>query len=347
MVKKKIASTNGLSQPATHDTLPTSRVVPGDGLETMATWPEDSIDLIFADPPYNIGYAYDKYDDTRSDDEYIDWTCQWLDACSRLLAPTGSMYILIGDEYAAETRMHLKTLEADGQLCFRNWIVWHYTFGQNCKAKFNRSHAHLFYAVGSAGLNKWKVSDPPFVFNRQAIAVPSARQTTYKDPRANPVGKLPDDTWYLRPQQPEIEGDARYFRPDEDTWYISRLAGTFGERLAWHPCQLPEAMLERIIKLSSNESQIVFDPFVGSGTTLAVAARLKRRWLGCELSEEYARLAQERIEICEKTGKPVKTTKKQKGIEPGKQKKRPEPHRSPKKKDAKPGGGAIKLFGED
>lgn len=70
------------------------------------------------------------------------------------------MYILIGDEYAAETRVHLKQLERDGQLVFRNWIIWHYTFGQNCKAKFNRSHAHLFYCVGSAALGKWKAAEP-------------------------------------------------------------------------------------------------------------------------------------------------------------------------------------------
>lgn len=278
---------------------PVGQVVAGDCLETMACWPAQSLDLIFADPPYNIGYQYDQYQDRRSDEEYIRWTYDWIDACARLLKPSGSFYILIGDEYAAETRLHLKQLERDGKLVFRNWIIWHYTFGQNCRTKFNRSHAHLFYAVGSAtgkGLKAGKGGKLPFTFNRDAVAVPSARQTTYADARANPAGKLPDDTWYLRPQ----ETQGHYFKPDEDTWYVSRLCGTFKERQGWHPCQLPESLLERIVKLSSNPDDVVFDPFVGSGTTLTVAAKLGRRWLGCELSEEYARRAVERI-----TGSPA------------------------------------------
>ncbi len=274
--------------------LPLKKITAGDCLKILAKWPENSVDLIFADPPYNIGYNYDQYEDKRDDHDYIEWTENWIRACARLLAPTGSFYVLIGDEYAAETRMILKTLEKEKKLAFRNWVIWHYTFGQNCKIKFNRSHAHLFYCVGSGIFdhpNAQLVKNPPFTFNREAIAIPSARQTTYKDARANPTGKMPDDTWYLRPQ----EADGHLFRPDEDTWYQSRLCGTFKERQQWHPCQLPEALLERVVKLSSSEDQIVFDPFTGSGTTLAVAAKLNRQWLGTELSKEYAKKAQQRI----------------------------------------------------
>jgi len=289
-------------------TLPSEAIVAGDCIELMKAWPGRSVDLIFADPPYNIGYAYDKYEDSRSDAEYVAWTEAWIHAAADLLAPTGSLYVLIGDEYAAETRLIFKALERDGRLLFRNWIIWHYTFGQNCKAKFNRSHAHLFYAVGSAAMSrgqrgkqagtwqaKFSVKDPPFTFNREAVAIPSARQTTYGDKRANAGGKLPDDTWYLRPQ----EAEGHYFRPDEDTWYQSRLCGTFKERVGWHPCQLPEALLERIIAVSSSPGDLVFDPFAGSGTTLAAARRLGRRWLGCELSEDYARRAVERVQAVE------------------------------------------------
>ncbi|MDX1683521.1 MAG: site-specific DNA-methyltransferase [Phycisphaeraceae bacterium] len=277
----------------------------GDCIELMNGWPAESVDLVFADPPYNIGFEYDRYEDDRDDDDYVNWTRHWIEASVRVLKPTGSMFVLIGDEYAAETRLILKDLEKEGRLLFRNWIIWHYTFGQNCRAKFNRSHAHLFYAVGSAAVRAkrprdggveyvpdFKASDPPFAFNRDAIAVPSARQTTYGDSRANPDGKLPDDTWYLRPQN--AEGD--FFRPEEDTWYLSRLCGTFKEREGWHPCQLPESLLERIVQLASNPDDLVLDPFAGSGTTLAVAQRLGRQWVGCELSEDYAERALERVE---------------------------------------------------
>jgi DNA modification methylase len=143
----------------------------------------------------------------------------------------------------------------------------------NCKRKFNRSHAHILYYV----------ADPKhFTFNAAAVRVPSARQTTYADRRANPAGKLPDDTWVLRPQE-----DARCFPVDSDTWYAARVCGTFKERTP-HPCQMPEAVLERIIRVSSNSGDLVLDPFAGSGTTLAVAKRLGRRYLGIELSAEYA-----------------------------------------------------------
>ncbi|MEM1109441.1 MAG: site-specific DNA-methyltransferase [Planctomycetota bacterium] len=290
--------------------LPTDTIAGGDCIEQMNAWPADAADLIFADPPYNIGFEYDgHYVDQRPDDEYLDWTYAWIDAAARLLKPTGSFYILIGDEYAAETRVHLKKLQRDGQLLFRNWIVWHYTFGQRCKIKFNRSHAHLFYCVGSAAVNQRTgkpkanlTKKPPFTFHYDQVAVPSARMTTYKDARQNPKGKLPDDTWVLkfpatedwhvRPQDAAEEGA---FDAGWDTWYQSRLAGTFKERERWHPCQLPEALLERIVRCSSNENDLVFDPFAGSGTTLAVANRLGRRWLGCELSPEYRKKALKRV----------------------------------------------------
>ena len=285
---------------------PRDELCVGDCIELMRHWPSASVDLVFADPPYNIGYSYDKYDDRRSHGEYVGWTHRWIDECVRLLKPGGSLFILIGDEYAAEVRLRLRDHENENRLRFRNWIIWHYTFGQNCKLKFNRSHAHLLYAVGPAptsvrsktarsngeGRGSAAGKDGGFTFNRGAIAVPSARQTTYADRRANPKGKLPDDTWYLRPQ----ETDDSYFRPDCDTWYQSRLCGTFNERVRWHPCQLPEALLERIIKVSSNPGDLVFDPFAGSGTTLAVARKLGRDWLGCELSEDYAAKARQRIE---------------------------------------------------
>ena len=335
-----MAATKALYSPAESPAaaLPTGKIAVGDCIAQMNSWPAGTIDLIFADPPYNIGFSYDEYEDKRDDHDYVKWTCDWIDACARLLKPTGSFYILIGDEYAAETRMHLKQLEKDRKLVFRNWIIWHYTFGQNTKVKFNRSHVHLFYCVGPAilqeggkrllkGPGKGLVDKLPFTFNRQAIAVPSARMTTYGDRRANPIGKLPDDTWYLRPQAAMDAGED-YFSVDYDTWYQSRLAGTFTERVAWHPCQLPEALLERIIKLSSNEGDVVFDPFTGSGTTLAVAARLKRNWLGCELSEDYAAKATERINHVERTGETLRQTCVEKGLDRSNPRKKPEPHRS-------------------
>ncbi len=252
------------------------QVLTGDCLRQLAEVPEGSVALAFADPPFNIGYEYDVYNDRKSRADYLAWTSSWLEAVRRVLKSDGSFYVAIGDEYVAELKVRLDALG----LTMRNWIVWHYTFGVNCKRKFNRSHAHILYYV----------MDPKhYTFNAAAVRVPSARQTTYADRRANPVGKLPDDTWVLRPQE-----DESFFRADSDTWYVPRVCGTFKERTG-HPCQMPEAVLERIVAVSSNPDDLVLDPFAGSGTTLAAAKRLGRRYLGIELSEEYAECVRQRL----------------------------------------------------
>jgi len=257
--------------------LPLDEILTGDCIRLLPTLPQASVDLAFADPPFNIGYEYDTYDDRRAKADYLAWSETWLQAVRRVLKPAGSFYVAIGDEYVAELKVRLDTLG----LSLRNWIVWHYTFGVNCTRKFNRSHAHILYYV----------ADPKhYTFNTDAVRVPSARQTTYADRRANPRGKLPDDTWVLRPQ-----ADERLFRPDSDTWYVARVCGTFKERID-HPCQMPEAVLERIVRVSSNPGDVVLDPFAGSGTTLAVAKRLGRRYLGVEFSPNYAEQIRRRLD---------------------------------------------------
>jgi site-specific DNA-methyltransferase (adenine-specific) len=251
-------------------------ILTGDCLKHLEKLPAGSVDLAFADPPFNIGYEYDVYHDRRGREDYLNWTDRWLAAVKRVLKSDGSLYVAIGDEYAAEMKVRLDGLG----LTMRNWIIWHYTFGVNCTRKFNRSHAHIFYYV---------VDEKQFTFNSKDVRVPSARQTTYADRRANPAGKLPDDTWVLRPQEEE-----RCFPPESDTWYVARVCGTFKERTG-HPCQMPEAVLERIIRVSSKPGDLVLDPFAGSGTTLATAKRLARHYLGIELSEEYAERVRERL----------------------------------------------------
>lgn len=258
--------------------LPLDRLHHGDCLEGLARVRSGSIDLVFADPPFNIGYDYDVYDDRKSADDYLDWSRRWIGEVSRVLKPDGAFWLAIGDEFAAE----LKVL-AHRELGFvpRNWVVWYYTFGVHCKKKFTRSHAHLFYFV----------KDPKrFTFNDEAVRVPSARQLVYLDSRADPKGRLPDDTWILRPQDVP-DG----FTPEGDTWYFPRVCGTFKERAGWHGCQMPEQLLGRIVRTCSDPGQVVLDPFGGSGTTLTVAKKLDRRFLGFELSPEYAAQIEARL----------------------------------------------------
>jgi DNA modification methylase len=262
--------------------LATKAIQQGDCIALLKQLPATSVDLVFADPPFNIGYDYDSYDDRRSATEYLDWSRQWMAGVVRVLKPTGSFWLAIGDDYAAEMKV---IAQQELGLFTRSWVIRYYTFGVNCKAKFSRSHTHLLHFVMDA--------DPArFTFNGDdpAVRVPSARQLVYADKRANPKGRLPDDTWILRPQDLP-EG----FLPDHDTWYFARVAGTFKERAGFHGCQMPEQLLGRIVRVSSNPGDLVLDPFAGSGTTLAVAKKLHREWLGFDISKAYVAAATERL----------------------------------------------------
>ena len=255
-----------------------NRLYRQDCIEGLAGIQAGTVDLVFADPPFNIGYQYDSYDDSREEEHYLAWTRRWGREVVRVLEPTGTFWLASGDEYAAELKLIFQ--KELGFTC-RSWVVWYYTFGVNCTKKFCRSHAHLFHFV----------KDPKkFTFNAAAIRVPSARQLVYADGRAAPAGRLPDDTWILRPQDLP-EG----FQPEEATWYFRRVCGTFKERAGWHGCQMPEQLLGRILRTCSNPGDLVVDPFAGSGTTLVVAKKLGRHWIGFEISEAYARKTQARL----------------------------------------------------
>jgi len=239
---------------------------------------EGFADLIFADPPFNIGYDYDTYKDKVDYKDYVEWTKSWMQCSKDALQDNGSLWVAIGDDYAAEVKIIARELN----LTLRNWIIWYYTFGQSTKRKFSRSHTHIFYFVKN---------EKNFIFNDMEVRVPSARQTTYKDKRADSRGKLPDDTWILRPAELN-EG----FQAHQDTWCYSRVCGTFKERTGFHGCQMPEKLLERIIKVATNEGDLVLDPFSGSGTTVTAAAQLARRYLGIDLSKNYVREGLQRLQ---------------------------------------------------
>ncbi|WP_404306204.1 DNA-methyltransferase [Neorhodopirellula lusitana] len=256
-----------------------NQVHQGDCVKLLGEVEEGSVDLVFADPPFNIGYDYDVYDDTQQSDDYLKWCRQWIDGVYRALKPDGTFWLAIGDEYAAELKIEAQKA---GFQC-RSWVIWYYTFGVNCVNGFSRSHTHLFHFVKNP---------KKFTFNRPnpQIRVKSARQLVYADNRANPNGRLPDNTWILRPQDAPTS-----FSPSHDTWYFARVAGTFKEREGFHGCQMPEQLLARIIRSSSSPQDLVLDPFGGSGTTMSVAKKLGRQWMGFELSEDYATYINERL----------------------------------------------------
>ncbi len=295
---------------------PVNTILSEDCITGMRALPAGHVDLVFADPPFNIGYEYDVYRDRLECENYLDWSREWISAVHHCLKPEGTFWLAIGDEYAAE----LKIIAQEVGFYPRSWVIWYYTFGVNCVHKFSRSHAHLFYFVKDS---------ENFTFAGQELEnrIPSARQLVYNDKRANPLGRLPDDTWIIPPadstagedflnerilselqlrQQAVQENESTWtlrpqdveacFQPEEDTWYFPRVAGTFKERAGFHGCQMPEQLLGRIIRCCSLEKELVLDPFSGSATTLAVAKKLGRKYLGYEISEEYVRHGMSRLE---------------------------------------------------
>ena len=252
----------------------------GDCREVLPRIPEvraGAVDLVFADPPFNWKRAYDKWDDDMPDAEYLAFTYAWLDLCVDALAAHGSMWVNIPDDWAAEIVVHLK--KSDGArnqpgMSLQNWCIWHYRFGQNTTQRFINSKVHVLYFVKPGRTHTW---------NPDAVLEASDRATTYFDPRTlskkdgMPAGKrVPLDVWYGQ--------------------YFGRVQGNNKERRGYHDNQLPEAYLERVIRATSNEGDLVLDPFLGSGTTGVMSLALKRDFVGIEFSKENAKRAAERIE---------------------------------------------------
>ena len=231
-----------------------------DGLATIASdWPKAR--LIFTDPPYNIGIDYGNGEkaDLLSHKGYMDWVDGWVTQSIDCLTDDGSLWVMIGDEYAAEYAVLLKSKG----LIIRSWIKWYETFGVNCAGKFNRTSRHIFYCVKD---------ERNYVFNHDAVSRPSDRQSKYNDKRANPAGKI----W-------------------DDVWEIPRLTQTCHERIPEFPTQLPLELVSAIVGCASMPGDLVIDPFNGSGTTGVAAITQGRKYVGIELSEKFADIADMRL----------------------------------------------------
>lgn len=237
-------------------------------LPRLAPVREQRVDLVFADPPFNWNRAYDKWDDRMPEREYLRFTYDWIDLCIGALTPTGSLWINIPDDWAAEIVVHVK----QRGLTMINWGIWHYRFGQNTTGRFINSKVHVLYFARNPAARVW---------NPESVMEQSDRAAVYNDPRTfeksdgSPAGlRIPMDVWYGP--------------------YWGRIQGNNTERRPNHDNQLPEVYLERVIRCSSNPGQLVLDPFIGSGTTPVIARALGRHFIGTEFSEENARSAFER-----------------------------------------------------
>lgn len=233
-----------------------------------------SIDLIFADPPYNISKAdWDKFE---SQEKYIEWSLLWIKEAARVLKPTGSLYICGFSEILAD-------LKHPSMQYFKGckWLVWSYKNKANLGNDWGRSHESILH------LRKSK----EYKINVDAVRVPYGAHTLKypSHPQAETSqygnGKRSSDLWTPHPDGAK----------PKDVFEIPVICNGMLEKTK-HPTQKPEELLRKILLASSNENDILLDPFSGSGTSLVVAEQLGRKWIGCDISDEYNDWAIDRIE---------------------------------------------------
>jgi len=231
-----------------------------------------SIDLIFADPPYNIKKA--AWDTFSNQKEYVDWSMQWINEAHRILTPHGSLYICGFSEILADLNWSASHLFKGCK-----WLVWFYRNKANLGNDWGRSHESILHFRKSR----------KFIFNTDEVRIPY-NQHTLKYPK-RPQAK---SSQYSNGKKKYIwEPHPKGAKP-KDVFEIPTLSNSSWERYS-HPTQKPVELLKKFILGSSNEDSIVVDPFGGSGSTYAVCEAFKRSWIGNELSEEYCKMIQQRI----------------------------------------------------
>ncbi len=234
-------------------------VINGDCLDVLSGIHD--VDLLFADPPYNIGVDYgdDPYGDNMLEDDFEMWCREWLSLSAAALTPTGSMWVMCPHELAWHVGAWLMSID----MHYRATITWYESFGVNRRMNFGKTSRVILYFT----------KDPKvFAFDDSTVMVQSGRQQA-GDKRAKSEGKIMDDVWTD----------------------IPRLCGTHAERLPHFPTQLPLKLLRRIVSVSSCPGDLVVDPFSGSAATGVAAVQLERRYIGIERCEAYALASKERL----------------------------------------------------
>ncbi len=246
----------------------------GNSLAWLKTLKNESVDLIFADPPYNINKAeWDIFEDQAS---YLTWSLDWIIEAARILRPAGSLYICGFSEILAD----LKYLASQHFYACR-WLVWHYRNKANLGGDWGRAHESILH---------FRKSDV-FALRTDEVRIPYGNHTLKypEHPQAASShfgkGKPREQQWTPNPLGAK----------PKDVFEIPTTCNGMGEKTP-HPTQKPEELLRKLILAASNPGDIVLDPFSGSGTALVVAEQLNRHWLGCELNPEYNQWAIKRIE---------------------------------------------------
>ncbi len=245
----------------------------GDSIRWLELLEEQSVNLIFADPPYNLNKA--AWDNFESQEKYIQWSLQWIEQAARVLKPTGSMYICGFSEILAD-------IKHPASKFFKScrWLIWHYKNKANLGNDWGRSHESIIHLRKSAKAH----------LNIDFIRIPYGAHTL-----KYPSHPQADSSQYGKGQRKDIWFPNPLGAKPKDVIDIPTTCNGMEEKTP-HPTQKPEELLRKLILASSQIGDVVLDPFSGSGTTVVVAEQLGRKWLGCDLNSEYNHWAINRLE---------------------------------------------------
>ena len=262
-----------------------SMAILGDSLSVLKKMKDKSVQLIFADAPYNIGKDFgnssDKWESVYA---YIDWCKSWIDECMRVLSDNGTMYFMTATQHMPY--LDVFVLEKYNVLCR---IIWAY---DSSGVQSKKIYGSLYEPI--LMINKSKKAIYTFNYNDILVEAKTGAKRKLIDYRKNPPQPYSTET---------VPGNV---------WNFSRVRFKMDE-YENHPMQKPEALLERIVKASSNPGDVILDPFSGSFTTSAVAVRLGRVGIGIDMNEEYYEMGLRRTGIAfERKGKSLEKVKARK-----------------------------------
>jgi len=261
---------------------PNGRLYQGNSLDWLKSLDDTSVDLVFADPPYNIKKA--DWDNFDSQEKYIEWSIKWIEQASRVLKPTGSLYVCGFSEILAD-------LKHPASKYFKHcrWLIWHYKNKANLGNDWGRSHESIIH-FRKSDATKLNVDDVRTPYGAHTLKYPSHPQAG-----TSAYGKGVDkqrDNWMPHPKGAK----------PKDVIDIPTTCNGMCEKTP-HPTQKHEELVRKFVLASSNESDLVIDPFSGSGTTAVVAEQLNRQWMACDLEPQYNQWAIERIESVRRISK--------------------------------------------
>jgi len=248
----------------------------GDSLAWLKSLESGTVDLVFADPPYNIKKA--DWDNFESNDHYVAWSRDWLEQAARVLKKNGTLYVCGFSEILADVKVAAMPFFKGCR-----WIVWHYKNKANLGGDWGRSHESIIHFRKSKDFT-FNIDEIRIPYGAHTLKYPSHPQAETSNFGKNGNGKQREN-WIPHPKGAK----------PKDVMDIPTTCNGMGEKTP-HPTQKPEELLRKLVLASSNPGDLVADPFSGSGTTSVVAEQLGRRWIACDNNKEYNEWAIERLD---------------------------------------------------